>query len=172
MQKAPIPLNDKERVCAVEGLHLLDTASEERFDRLTREAVSRFSVPISTITLIDKDREWFKSVQGLTVREGPRDISFCGHALMSEVLLIIEDTLADPRFADNPMVKGEPFIRFYAGKSLYDHQNNLPVGVFCIKDHKPRKMSLTDMNDFLDLARRVEEEINKKVMSFRIPAIE
>ncbi len=163
MQKAPIPINDKERVCAVQGLKLLDTASEERFDRLTREAIERFSVPISTITLVDKDREWFKSVQGLQTREGPRDISFCGHALMSKVLLIIEDTLADSRFADNPMVKGEPFIRFYAGKSLYDHDSNLPVGVFCIKDHKPREMSLIDMDDFLNLANRAEEEINKKV---------
>ncbi|MFA6273716.1 MAG: GAF domain-containing protein [Candidatus Paceibacterota bacterium] len=162
MKKAPIPINDKERICAVESLKLLDTASEERFDRLTKEAIKRFSVPISTITIVDKDREWFKSVQGLQKREGPRDISFCGHALMSQIIFIINDTLADPRFADNPMVKGEPFIRFYAGKSLYDHTTNLPVGVFCIKDTKPRKFSLEDMNDFLDLASRVEEEINKK----------
>jgi GAF domain-containing protein len=163
MQKAPIPINDKERVCAVEGLKLLDTASEERFDRLTREAIKRFSVPISTITLVDKDREWFKSVQGLQVREGPRDISFCGHALMSQIILVINDTLADLRFADNPMVRGEPFIRFYAGKSLYDHKSNLPVGVFCIKDRKPREMSMKDMGDFLDLAARAEKEINKEV---------
>lgn len=163
MLKAPIPTNDKERVCALEGLELLDTASEERFDCLTREAIKRFSVPISTITLVDKDREWFKSVQGLQTREGQRDVSFCGHALMSQVILIIEDTLADPRFADNPMVKGEPFIRFYAGKSLYDHASNLPVGVFCIKDRKPRKMNVKDLADFLDLADRAEKEINKKV---------
>ena len=162
MQKAPIPENDKERICALNGLELLDTASEERFDCLTKEAVKRFSVPISTITLVDKDREWFKSAQGLSTREGPRDISFCGHALMSQVVLIIEDTLADPRFADNPMVKGEPFIRFYAGKSLYDRDSNLPIGVFCIKDNKPRQMSVDDMNDFLDLAQRAEDEINKK----------
>lgn len=163
MQKAPIPANDKERVCALEGLKLLDTAPEERFDRLTREAIKRFSVPISTITLVDKDREWFKSVQGLQVREGPRDISFCGHALMQEVILVINNTLADPRFANNPMVKGEPFIRFYAGKSLYDYQSHLPVGVFCIKDTKPRELTVTDMTDFLDLADRAEKEINKKV---------
>lgn len=163
MQQAPIPSNDQARVCAVEGLHLLDTVSEERFDCLTREAIKRFSVPISTITLVDKDREWFKSVQGLHTREGPRDISFCGHALMSQIVLVIEDTLSDSRFADNPMVTGEPFIRFYAGKSLYDHESNLPVGVFCIKDHKPREMSTTEMADFLDLASRAEEEINKKV---------
>lgn len=163
MQKAPIPANEEARLCALDDLKLLDTASEERFDRITREAIKRFSVPISTITLVDKDREWFKSVQGLSVKEGPRDISFCGHALMSQVILIIEDTLADPRFADNPMVKGEPFIRFYAGKSLYDRKTSLPVGVFCIKDREPKKMSMADIDDFLTLASQAEDEVNKPV---------
>jgi GAF domain-containing protein len=163
MKISPIPDNDIERVCAVQGLHLLDTASEERFDCITREAIKRFKVPISTITLVDKDREWFKSVQGLNMKEGPRDISFCGHALMSQILLVIPDTLADPRFFDNPMVQGEPFIRFYAGKSLYDYEMKLPVGVFCIKDHKPRQMSVSEMADFLELAEKAEKEINVKV---------
>jgi len=163
MRLAPIPANDKARVCALEGLKLLDTVSEERFNCLTREAIKIFSVPISTITLVDKDREWFKSVQGLKQKEGPRDISFCGHALMSELILIINDTLADPRFANNPMVIGEPYIRFYAGKSLYEYESNLPVGVFCIKDHKPREMSIAEIDKFLDLADRAEKEINKKV---------
>lgn len=163
MRLAPIPANDKARVCALEGLKLLDTVSEERFNCLTREAIKIFSVPISTITLVDKDREWFKSVQGLKQKEGPRDISFCGHALMSELILIINDTLVDPRFANNPMVIGEPYIRFYAGKSLYEYESNLPVGVFCIKDHKPREMSIAEIDKFLDLADRAEKEINKKV---------
>lgn len=163
MQLAPIPVNDKDRVCALEGLKLLDTSNEERFDCLTKEAIKRFSVPISTITLVDREREWFKSVQGLDVTEGPRDISFCGHALLSEVILVINDTLADPRFADNPMVIGEPYIRFYAGKSLFDYESRLPVGVFCIKDHIPRDMSTADIADFLDLADRAEKEVNKKV---------
>ena len=82
---------------------------------------------------------------------------------MSETILIIEDTLADQSFADNPMVKGDPFVRFYAGKSLYEKESHLPVGVFCIKDTKPRKLSMDDINDFLDLAHEAEEEINKKV---------
>lgn len=163
MQLAPIPKNDEERVCVLQGMKLLDTAPEERFDRLTREATKRFSVPISTITLVDKDREWFKSVQGLKSTGGPRSTSFCGHALMSQVLFIIENTLNDPRFADNPSVVGEPWIRFYAGKSLYDRESHLPVGVFCIKDTKPRKFSLEDVNDFLELARQAEDEINRKV---------
>lgn len=162
MQKAPIPKFEKKRLCALSGLNLLDTVTEDRFDKITKDAVAKFSVPISTITLVDKNREWFKSVQGLEKREGPRDISFCGHALISEFVLIIEDTLNDQRFADNPMVKGEPFIRFYAGKSLYERGSNLPVGVFCIKDYKPRKFSLSDIEYFLELAKKAEDEINKK----------
>jgi len=163
MQKAPIPNFEKERICAVEGLHLLDTATEERFDRITREAIKRFEVPISTITIVDKDREWFKSMQGLENRQGPRDISFCGHALMSQDIMIIEDTLADIRFVDNPMVKGRPFVRFYAGKSLYDRESKMPVGVFCIKDTRPRIMDAQDISDFLSFAEHAEDEINKKL---------
>ncbi len=161
MQSAPIPPFEQERVYALHKLHLLDTDPEERFDTFTAEAVKRFSVAISTISLLDEDREWFKSVCGTDAKEGARDISFCGHALVSEVVTIIEDTLEDERFADNPMVIGEPFIRFYAGKSLYNNKSRLPVGVFCIKDTKPRKMSAQDMEDFLDLAHRVEVELNK-----------
>ncbi len=161
MNLAPIPQNEEARICSVQGLNILDTDSEERFNIFTKEATIRFAVPISTITIIDKDREWYKSAQGLSKKEGPRDISFCGHALMSEVILIIEDTLADSRFFDNPMVLGEPHIRFYAGKSLYDQKSGLPIGVFCIKDTKPRKFSLNDINDFLAIAQRVDDEINK-----------
>jgi GAF domain-containing protein len=163
MKLAPIPPNEKDRICAVEGLKILDTASEERFDRITKAALQRFLVPISTIAIIDSEREWFKSVQGLKLKEGPRDISFCGHALLSELILVVNDTLLDPRFSDNPMVVGAPFIRFYAGKSLYDFETKLPVGVFCIKDHTPREMSLKDISDFLDLSDQAEREINIKI---------
>ena len=161
MIKAPIPIFEKDRICAVQDLKILDTKSEERFDRITKEATSKFSVPISTITIIDKDREWYKSVQGLKQREGPRDISFCGHALLHEDIYIVEDTTKDPIFKDNSMVIGEPFIRFYAGKSLYDKASNLPVGVFCIKDTRVRKMSMADIDSFLQLADKAQDEINK-----------
>lgn len=163
MQKAPIPSNEDKRLCAVRDLNILDTGMEERFDRITTEAIEKFQVPVSTITIVDKEREWFKSAQGLKVKEGPRDISFCGHALVSEVMMIIEDTLKDPRFADNPMVTSSPFVRFYAGKSLYDRKSGFPVGVFCIKDYKPRKMDLNEVNDFLELATKAEDELNKAI---------
>ena len=161
MIKAPIPENEKDRICAVQDLKILDTATEERFDIITKEAVQRFSVPISTITIIDNDREWYKSKQGMGEREGPRDISFCGHAMLHEEIYIIEDTLKDPIFSDNPMVIGKPFIRFYAGKSIHEKKTGLSVGVFCIKDTKPRKMSVSDISLFLEFAARAEVEVNK-----------
>ncbi len=163
MQKAAIPVNEDARICAVQDLKILDTKTEERFDRLTKEATVRFSVPMSTITVVDRSREWFKSEQGIGKREGPRDISFCGHALLSQDILIIEDTSLDSRFADNPMVIGAPFVRFYAGKSLYEYKSNLPVGVFCIKDIKPKKMTPDDISDFLELAKKAEVELNKVI---------
>ena len=126
MKNAPIPSNEKARLCAVFDLKILDTAFEKRFDDITKEATKKFRVPISTITIIDKDREWYKSVQGLNIREGNRNVSFCGHALLQEEILIIEDTRNNPDFANNPMViRLENPIRFYAGKSIYDRATNL-----------------------------------------------
>jgi GAF domain-containing protein len=163
MQPAPIPPNEKERLKSVEELGLLDTEPEERFDRLTKEAIEKLKVPISTLTIIDKKREWFKSCQGVNQKEGAREISFCGHAMLASVLFIIEDTLKDPRFNNNPMVVAPPFIRFYAGYRLLNLRTNLPVGVFCIKDVKPRKLSLLEIDTFMDIAKRAEEELNKKI---------
>jgi len=161
MQKAPIPEFEDERLSALKNLKLLDTDPEERFDSITKKVTQVFSVPISTVTLIDKNREWYKSVQGLDTKEGPRETSFCGHALTHEIVFVVEDTLKDPRFADNPMVIGGPKIRFYVGKALYDHKSKLPVGVLCMKDYKPRKFSLNDMSKFLEIAEEAEREINK-----------
>ena len=93
--------------------------------------------------------------------EGVRAASFCGHALLSKNILIIEDTLKDPRFADNPMVVGFPFIRFYAGIALYDYKTRQPVGVFCVKDTKPRKFNTKEVGIIIDLADRAEKELNK-----------
>jgi GAF domain-containing protein len=162
MKTAPIPANEKARLCAVQNLKILDTESEERFDRITAEAMARFNVPISTISILDKDREWYKSAQGVEKKQGPRDTSFCGHALLREEIYIVEDTLKDLTFADNPNVTGYPFIRFYAGKSLIDIGSGLAVGVFCIKDTKPRTMTMSDIDCFLELADRAEAEVNKK----------
>ena len=162
MQIAPIPDNEEERIAAVHRMTILDTAPEERFDILTKEAVERLKVPISMVTILDSDREWFKSCQGLDQESGDRRISFCGHALLATNIFIVEDTLKDPRFSDNPTVIGSPHIRFYAGIALFDYSTNFPIGVFCVKDTKPRSLSLEEVGILTDLADRAEKELNKK----------
>lgn len=162
MEVSPIPKNEEDRLKALYNLALLDTSPEKRFDDITKEAIEKLKVPFSTITLIDKEREWFKSSQGLDSKEGARSTSFCGHALLASSIFVVEDTLKDPRFADNPMVIGKPYIRFYAGVGLLDHKSGLPVGVFCIKDIKPRKLTLDEMDILIGLASRAEIELNKK----------
>jgi GAF domain-containing protein len=161
MMPAPILPNEKERLAAVKELKILNTKREERFDRITKMTLERFNVPISTISILDSDREWYKSCQGLDAREGPRSTSFCGHVISQNYIFVIEDTLLDPRFADNPQVTGKPFVRFYAGMALCNKKNGLTVGVLCIKDTKPRKFSRQDILDLKDLAHLAEEELNK-----------
>jgi GAF domain-containing protein len=159
MKKAPIPKNELQRIASLNSLGILDTPPEERFDQLTRSATKIFHVPISTLTLIDANREWFKSCQGLDQREGDRAISFCGHALVEDEILVIPDTQKDDRFADNPMVTGEPFIRFYAGVPIKSADGQR-IGVFCIKDTKPREFSKDDKEILKGLASWAELEIN------------
>ena len=161
MKKAPIPEFEKRRLDVLHQLGILGTEPERRFDILTKEAVRKLAVPIATVSILDANKEWYKSSQGLIQKEGDRAVSFCGHALLSKVLFIIEDTLKDERFADNPSVIGPPFIRFYAGMALYHRGSNLPIGVFCIKDIKPRDLSIGEIQIFLDLASKAEDEINK-----------
>jgi len=161
MQSAPIAKNERERLQKVLELGILDTEPEESFDVITKEAQNIFKVPIATVTIIDEKREWYKSCQGLNAKEAPREISFCAHAMLSETVFIIEDTLKDSRFRDNPMVMGEPYIRFYAGVSLHN-KDFVSIGVFCVKDTKPRIFSTTEIGKLLELASRAEIELNKE----------
>jgi GAF domain-containing protein len=161
MQQAPIPKNEKERMEAVHRLAILDTKPEERFDVLTKEAVEKLKIPIAMVSILDSDREWFKSCVGFNQKQCDRNISFCGHALLASDIFVVGDTLKDPRFSDNPMVTGSPFIRFYAGIALHDKKTSLPIGVFCVKDIKPRIFSAKETAVLLDLAERAEKELNK-----------
>ena len=103
MLEAPIPPDEALRLETLRRLSLLDSEAEERFDRLTRMARRVFNVPIALVSLVDEDRQWFKSCIGLEVRETARDISFCGHAIMGNETFIVPDASQDPRFADNPL---------------------------------------------------------------------
>ena len=158
MHAPAIPPDDVARLDALRRLELLDTGSEERFDRITRLANGLFGTPIALVSLVDEHRQWFKSCIGLDVLETPRDISFCGHAVLGDDAFIIEDTLEDPRFADNPLVTHEPSIRFYAGYPLALGTGH-KVGTLCIIDHCPRTFSESDQLLLRDLAEMAAREL-------------
>ncbi|MBI2600579.1 GAF domain-containing sensor histidine kinase [Candidatus Daviesbacteria bacterium] len=168
-KEAPIPPNEKVRLKSLKSLNILDSPKEERFDRITRLALELFNIPIATVTLVDEHREWFKSSQGLTKREGARSISFCGHAILQEDILVIADTKKDPRFANNPMVTGSPFIGFYAGVPIRSADGQ-HIGVFCIKDHRPRNLDKKKRAWLKTLASWVELEINATELSRALEA--
>jgi diguanylate cyclase (GGDEF)-like protein len=155
----PIPPDEAERLAVLRELNILDTPPEERFDRITRISQEAFKVPICLISLVDADRQWFKSCQGLAVRETAREISFCGHALLSEDSLYVPDARQDERFHDNPLVTGEPFVRMYAGHPLL-LPNGSKAGTLCVIDHKPRILEAGELALLRDLAKLAEHELN------------
>ena len=158
MKTPDTPATEDARLDTLMMLNVLDTPAEERFDRLTRLASSTFDVPIALVSLVDKDRQWFKSKVGLDACETSRDISFCGHAVASGEALIVRDATKDLRFADNPLVLEDPKIRFYAGiplKSVTGHS----LGTFCIIDSKPREFSDDKIELLQDIAKLAEREL-------------
>lgn len=152
------PPNEAKRLSRLRSLEILDTPAEERFDRLTRMARRIFRVPIALVSLVDENRQWFKSNTGLTIFETPRDISFCGHAILGDDVFIIPDSTQDARFADNPLVLHEPYIRFYAGFPLRALDGS-KLGTLCIIDHEPRTLSQEEIEILKDLARMAEHEL-------------
>lgn len=159
MKPPDIPDGEPQRLDTLRSLSILDTPTEERFDRLTRMANRLFDVPIALVSLVDENRQWFKSCVGLDASETPRSVSFCGHAILGNHIFMIEDATQDPRFADNPLVVGEPHIRFYAGCPLRA-VNGHKLGTLCIIDRKPRTLSEEDQELLEDLAAMVEREFS------------
>ncbi len=160
MKSAPNHLDEAHRVAVLHRLRLLDTEPEERFDRITRLVAAVLDVPIALITLVDDDRQWFKSRAGLEVSETSRDVSFCAHAIVrpTDRPFVIEDTLLDERFSDNPFVLGAPGVRFYAGQVVRD-TTGLPMGTLCAIDRRPRTLDERGRQALGDLARLVEQEL-------------
>jgi diguanylate cyclase (GGDEF)-like protein len=158
MLNAPIPDDDAGRLKALEVLGVLYSPAEERFDRITRLACKVFDAPISLVSLVAEKCQWFKSRKGLDVAETSRSISFCGHAILGEGPMIIPDTLLDHRFADNPLVTGEPYIRSYAGVVLTDGNGN-KLGTLCIIDTRPRKLSESELDLLRDFGTWAENEL-------------
>ena len=159
MSEAAVPANEALRLSALRRLRLLDTPDEERFDRITRVASTAFEVPIALVTLVDANRQWFKSCVGLSMRETPRSMSFCAHALLGDGPLVIPDATADERFRENPLVTSEPFIRFYAGQPLRTWEG-LPMGTLCLLDRRPRTFGAADRALLQDIAGWAQDELN------------
>jgi diguanylate cyclase (GGDEF)-like protein len=158
MLQPPKPQNESERIGSLHSLNILDTPAEERFDRLTRLARRLFDVPIAAVSLIDSDRQWFKSHPGLDASETPRDVSFCGHAILDDDLFLVNDALTDTRFHDNPLVTGDPNIRFYAGYPLTVEGGNR-LGTLCLIDIRPRALDDEERVLLRDLAHMAEQEL-------------
>ncbi|MGO4998719.1 PAS domain-containing protein [Oceanisphaera sp. W20_SRM_FM3] len=166
-----IPANEWQRMQALLKTGLLDSQPEAGFDRITRIAQQTFGVEIALVSLIDTDRQWFKSRQGLAACETHRNLSFCGHAILDEAVFIVEDALRDPRFADNPLVLDAPYIRFYAGAPLHDSDGHR-LGTLCIIDPKPRVFSEQDAQLLRELADCVEEQIRQRQLLALSQALE
>ena len=150
--------NESERLQVLHALEILDTDNEERFDRYTRIVKRILDVPIALVSLVDTDRQWFKSRAGLDATETSREISFCGHTILNDRPMIISDTFEDDRFADNPLVTSDPKIRFYAGAPIYAPSGQC-LGTLCAIDRVPRQLSVADIQALTDLAMMVNREI-------------
>lgn len=158
MVEAPIPADEAERLASLYALKILDTPPEDRFDRITRVAQRLFEVPITYLALVDARRQWFKSQLGLTVEETPRNISFCGHAIMGDRPLVVPNAPRDSRFHDNPLVVGEPHVCFYAGYPL-SAPDGRKVGTLCLVDRQPRQLVAWELALLEDLAHMAETEL-------------
>jgi PAS domain S-box-containing protein len=153
-----IPADEAQRLEALRDLGILDTAPEERFDRITVLATRLFDAPIAIVSLIDSEREWIKSCVGLPAVEIPRTASFCSHTILSKGALVVPDAAGDERFADNPLVVGPPHIRFYAGQPIRAPSGH-NIGTLCVGDREPREFTGDQLADLRTLAGAVESEL-------------
>jgi phosphoribosyl 1,2-cyclic phosphodiesterase/DNA-binding response OmpR family regulator len=165
--RAPLPPDEVVRLRALHEARILDSPAEERFDRITRLARRVFNVPFALVSLVDTERQWFKSRSGLDVEETPRELSFCAHAIHADETLLVPDALADPRFADNPVVTGELRVRFYAGRPVRIAGRR--VGTLCLVDQRPRDLRADDLRALDDLAALVEKELQEGIPSAERP---
>jgi serine/threonine-protein kinase len=166
--KPPVPTDDAERVAKLHALGVLDTAPESAFDDIVRLASFISGAPMALVSLVDADRQWFKARVGLAAAETPRDHAFCAHAINEPTPLVVEDALADERFADSPLVQDDPHIRFYAGIPLHVDSGSA-IGTLCVMDSVPRKLSPDQLAALSSLANQVVKELRLRIASLPPP---
>lgn len=167
MQKPQIPLNEPERLAALQRYDILDTLPEQEFDDLTQLAAAVSGSLIALVSLVDQDRQWFKSRIGIDATETSRDISFCGHVVMNEETLVVADATQDDRFADNPLVTGEAGIRFYAGTPLVTSDNYV-LGTLCVIDRYPRNLTPQQLGQLESLSRLVISQLELRLSDAKL----
>ena len=155
---APLPVNETERLATLYGLNVLDSPPEKDFDDIVALAAAVCGVPMSLVSLIDTDRQWFKASVGTDLVETSRDLSFCAHAILGRDLLVVPDARQDPRFADNPAVAREGGVRFYAGAPLVT-TDGYALGTLCVVDSRPRRLDVEQLQALRALARQVTSQL-------------
>lgn len=168
MKKAPLHPQESERIESLLSSKLLDTVSEQQFDDITFLASQICQTPMALFSLVDKNRQWFKSKQGIEARETPRDIAFCAHAILQDDIFLVPDTKKDERFHDNPLVTGDPQIQFYAGTAIRDPGSNLPIGTLCVIDSKPRNLNEQQLQALDALKRQVESLLQLRISKQKV----
>ena len=158
------PINEKERLSALYQLDILDSPIDEKYDRVTKTACEEFGVCTSLITLIDRDRQWFKSFTGADRQETSRDLALCAHTILQEDCFVVTDALEDSRFVDHPFVIGGPKFRFYAGCQIRE-PTGFKIGSLCIVHTSPRTFDCTDFAKLTELAKIVETQIELEYCS-------
>lgn len=171
MLTPPIPVNESARLASLRKMQILATPAEAAFDRITRVAQHMFNVPIVLISLVDENRQWFKSKVGIAVQETPRNISFCGHVVYNEDVMVVEDARKDERFYNNPLVCGPTaHICFYAGWPLRNPEGFV-IGSLCLIDSKPRKITEQELQLLDDLGHWVESAFLVRGLSMATDAL-
>ena len=156
--KAPLPENESARLEALHRYAILDSLSEPAYDDLAVIAAEICGTPISLVSLVDKERQWFKAKVGIEAIQTPRDIAFCAHAILGQELFVVSDAQADTRFAENPLVTEEPKIRFYAGAPLINPAG-LALGTLCVIDRMPRSLEEKQKDALMALSRQVVTQL-------------
>ena len=167
MKSAVIGENESERVALLKRYQILDTESEDDFNEIVQLASKICETPISLISLVDSDRQWFKAKVGLSVPQTARDVSFCAHALSQDAIMVVPDTSKDDRFFDNPLVTGDPHVGFYAGMPLKT-ESGLVLGTLCVIDHKPRNLNETQLLALNILGKQVIKLLELKMKLIQV----